>query len=256
MIPSSLPPHTAAPADPTSPSQPSPLKRLVWKPLTWILASVLVVGQWFALPAAWATSLYQLPAAPTEATWVLDEPEVLSRLTAIKLRDELKSIAKDTGTEVRMVIISRVEYGQTIQGFMDELLETWYPTPEQQANKVIVGIDILSNSTAIAVGEGSNPSLDSETVASIASTTLAYPAQDGGRYNQALYATQERLSAILSGQGDPGEPQVASEVLNNVNRTYATAEETEGSNATTIVIVVLVIATVVPMVTYFAYALR
>jgi len=215
-----------------------------------------VLGQWFVLPAAWATSLYQLPAAPTEATWVLDEPEVLSRLTAIQLRDDLKAIAQDTGTEVRMVIIARVEYGQTIQEFMDDLLQTWYPTPAQQVNKVLVGLDVLSNSTAIAVGAGSNPRLDPDTIASIANTTLAYPARDGGRYNQALYDTKQRLGAILAGQPDPGEPQVAEEVLNNVNRTYATAEETEGSNATTIVIVVLVIATVVPMVTYFAYALR
>jgi len=232
------------------------LGRVLGKPLCWLLATVLVLGQWFALPAAWATSLYQLPAAPTEATWVLDEPEVLSRLTAIQLRDDLKAIAQDTGTEVRMVIIARVEYGQTIQEFMDDLLQTWYPTPAQQVNKVLVGLDVLSNSTAIAVGAGSNPRLDPDTIASIANTTLAYPARDGGRYNQALYDTKQRLGAILAGQPDPGEPQVAEEILNNVNRTYATAEETEGSNATTIVIVVLVIATVVPMVTYFAYALR
>lgn len=242
---------------PSPASQPTPQTRpwtaLVLPVLLGLLIPLLSLSPWATLPAQ-ATSIYQLPAAPTEATWVVDEPQVLSRLSAGQIRDDLKAIAQETGTDVRFVIISRVEYGQTIQGFIDELFETWYPTPALQRNKVLVGIDVLSNGTAIRFGD--QVGLDEATAASIANTTLAFPARDGGRYNQALYDTQSRLGAILAGRPDPGEPQIAEETLSNVESTYATAEETQGSNATTIVIVVLVVATVAPMATYLIYALR
>lgn len=107
MIQSLLTSRAPAPVAGTAPATAtvwgSTLGRVLGKPLCWLLATVLVLGQWFALPAAWATSLYQLPAAPTEATWVLDEPEVLSRLTAIQLRDDLKAIAQDTGDRKSVV---------------------------------------------------------------------------------------------------------------------------------------------------------
>lgn len=217
--------------------------------------SLLIVGYGLAQPAL-ATTLYQLPAAPTESTRIVDEPQVLSRLTDTQLRDDLKTIAQTTGIDVRMVVVSRVEYGESMESLMQGLLDTWYPTPELQTNKILVGIDSLSNTTAIVAGDRASQRVGAETLVSIANTTLAYPARDGGRYNQALYDTKERLGKILAGEPDPGEPQLVAETFNNVERTFATPEETQSSNATTIVIVMLVIATVVPMATYLFYALR
>jgi uncharacterized protein len=61
----------------------------------------------------------------------------------------------------------------------------------------------------------------------------------------------DRLVAILSGEPDPGPPVVASNI--QTEGTFATPEETAGSNATIWVIGLLIAATVIPMATYFLY---
>jgi uncharacterized protein len=77
------------------------------------------------------------------------------------------------------------------------------------------------------------------------------PLIDGDKYNQAFSDAKDRLVAVLSGQPDPGAPSLVKSV--DVDRNFATAEETEAtrSNTTTIVVVLLLLATVVPMVTYY-----
>jgi uncharacterized membrane protein YgcG len=59
------------------------------------------------------------------------------------------------------------------------------------------------------------------------------------------------LSTVLAGQPDPGPPQVA-EI--NLESTFASAEETDDRSATLWVVDLLLLATLIPMVTYFWYA--
>ncbi|HEY9837120.1 MAG TPA: hypothetical protein V6D27_09510, partial [Vampirovibrionales bacterium] len=70
-------------------------------------------------------------------------------------------------------------------------------------------------------------------------------------YNQALTDVSDRMIAVLSGQPDPGPPIIDTSL--NIERTFATAEETDSGNATMVVIVLLVLATVIPMATYYFY---
>lgn len=222
------------------------LQRLILPLLLIILVSGLV-----AAPAN-AIGVYQMPKLGVgEPTWVIDKAEVLSRLNEGKLSSNLENLAKKTGTEVRMVTIRRLDYGETPESFTNALFEKWFPTPQEQANQILLVIDTVTNGTAIRTGEAVKSNLSDEIAKSVASETLTVPLRQGNKYNQGLLDASDRLVAVLSGQPDPGPPVVEEKV--EVASTFKSAEETDTKNSTIWVVVILVIATVVPMATYFFY---
>ncbi|MEM8602824.1 MAG: TPM domain-containing protein [Cyanobacteria bacterium P01_H01_bin.121] len=201
---------------------------------------------------AYATGVYDLPIVRAgEPTWVVDDADLISRFNENNVGKDLSDLAAETGTEVRFVIIRRLDYGETIDSLLADLFQTWYPDAETQANQVLVGLDSLTNTTAIQVGETAQAVLDPETATSVIDETMQAPLVNGDRYNQCLLDTTERLVAVLSGLPDPGPPIVQDAI--NADSTFASAEETQDSNATTIVIVLLIAATIIPMLTYFVY---
>lgn len=222
------------------------LQRLILQLLLIILVSGLV-----AAPAN-AIGVYQMPKLGVgEPTWVIDKAEVLSRLNEGTLSSNLENLAKKTGTEVRMVTIRRLDYGETPESFTNALFEKWFPTPQEQANQILLVIDTVTNGTAIRTGEAVKSTLSDEIAKSVASETLTVPLRQGNKYNQGLLDASDRLVAVLSGQPDPGPPVVEEKV--EVASTFKSAEETDTKNSTIWVVVILVIATVVPMATYFFY---
>lgn len=222
------------------------LQRLIFPLLLFIFASSLVIA-----PAN-ATGVYQMPNVRAgEPTWVIDKAEVLSRLNETRLSDTLENLAKKTGKEVRMVTIHRLDYGETIDSFTEALFKKWYPTPQAQANQTLLVIDTVTNTTAIQTGETVKSSMSDDIAESVASETVMVPLRGGNKYNQALLDASNRLVAVLSGEPDPGPPVVEDNV--QVASTFTSAEETDTKNATIWVVVILVIATVVPMATYFFY---
>jgi len=222
------------------------LQRLILQLLLIILASGLV-----ATPAN-AIGVYQMPNVnPGEPTWVIDKAEVLSRLNEGKLSKTLEDLAKKTGNEVRMVTIHRLDYGETPETFTKALFEKWFPTAQAQANQTLLVIDTLTNGTAIQTGETVKSIMPDAIAQSVASETLVVPLRDGNKYNQGLLDASDRLIAVLSGQPDPGPPVVAENV--QVEGTFKSAEETDTKNSTIWVVAILIIATVVPMATYFFY---
>lgn len=197
-----------------------------------------------------ATGVYDLPVISAgEDVWVYDDAEAISRTTEGKLTSMLQDLAKSTGNEVRMVVINRLDYGQTIDSLATELFQTWYPTPESAKNQTLVVVDTLSNKGAIASGEGVTDLLTPDISDSVVKETLPYSLKDL-QYNQALISAGDRLVAVLSGQDDPGAPEIE-EI--KIEGTFTTAEETDDRNATIWTIVLLLLATVIPMVTYFWY---
>jgi len=222
------------------------LQRLILQLLVIILASGLV-----ATPAN-AIGVYQMPNVNAgEPTWVIDKAEVLSRLNEGKLSKTLEDLAKKTGNEVRMVTIHRLDYGETPETFTKALFEKWFPTAQAQANQTLLVIDTLTNGTAIQTGETVKSIMPDAIAQSVASETLVVPLRDGNKYNQGLLDASDRLIAVLSGQPDPGPPVVAENV--QVEGTFKSAEETDTKNSTIWVVAILIIATVVPMATYFFY---
>lgn len=222
------------------------LQRLIFPLLLVAFASWLV-----AAPAN-AIGVYQMPNVRAgEPTWVIDKAEVLSRLNEGRLSNTLDNLAKKTGKEVRMVTIHRLDYGETTDTFTDALFKKWYPTPQAQANQALLVIDTLTNTTAIRTGEAVKSMMAEDIAESVASETVMVPLRDGNKYNQALLDASDRLVAVLSGEPDPGPPVVEEKV--QVAGTFKSAEETDTKNSTIWVVAILIIATVVPMATYFFY---
>jgi uncharacterized protein len=212
-----------------------------------------VMGMLWPLTAE-ATGVYQMPLVSAgEATWVVDDANVLSRLNEGKLSSQFQDLAEATGTEVRLVTIHRLDYGETPESFAADLFEKWFPTPEAQAHQVLVVLDDVTNGVAIQRGEAVATTLTDEIATSVAEDTMGIPLRQGSKYNQAFLGASDRLVAVLSGEADPGPP--AETTSYEIEGTFATAEETEEnrSNATVIVVGFLIAATIIPMATYYFY---
>lgn len=214
------------------------------------MAVVILTNLVGVMPAS-ATGVYQMPSlSPGDHTWVIDQAEVLSRINENKISSELDKLAQ-TGNEVRLVTTRRLDYGETADSFANKLFEKWFPTSEAQANQTLLLIDTLSNSTAIRTGDKAKSLLTDEIAKSVVAETVLAPLRSGDKYNQAFMDASNRLVAVLSGNPDPGPPQIAETV--SVKGTFKNAEETDTGNATIWVIGLLLAATIIPMATYYLY---
>jgi uncharacterized protein len=220
----------------------------------WLLACFVFLGSGLLASAADATGIYQMPQLSAGSpTWIIDDADLLSRLNVGKISDRLATLAADTGTEVRVVTFHRLDYGETPDSFAKALFQKWFPTPEEQANQVVLVLDDVTNGAALQAGPEAATRLTEEIAQSIAAETIAVPLRQGGQYNRAFLNASDRLVAVLSGEADPGPP-VVDESFEIVS-TFSSAEETEENrgNATVIVVGFLIAATVIPMLTYYAY---
>lgn len=212
----------------------------------WLLASLAVAGP------ALATAVYELPPLRAgEPTWVVDKAEVLSRLNEGSISSKLEKLQQETGYEVRLVTIRRLDYGDTAKTYTDKVFETWFPTEEAQANQVLLILDNVTNDAGIRTGAGVKSLLTDEIAESVVSETVQVPLRQGDKYNQALLDASDRLVTVLSGEPDPGPPVVTSTI--QVEGTFKSAEETDTVNSAIIVVVLLLLATVIPMATWWWY---
>ena len=221
------------------------------QPVAAAIAIALIASQIAVLPAL-ATGVYEFPLLSAgDRTWVFDKGEVLSRSSESSITSELDNVEKQTGKEVRFVTIHRLDYGETVATFSDQLFEQWFPTKEDGANQILLVLDTVTNSAAIRTGEGVKSLLPDEIAQSVAGETVQVPLREGNKYNEAFTAAGSRIATVMSGEPDPGAPEVVDNI--QVEGTFKKAEETDQGNATVIVVVLLLLATVIPMVTYFWY---
>ena len=213
--------------------------------LTITLLAILLV----ATPAS-ATGVYEIPNFNPD-TWVIDRGEVLSRSNESQLSNNFADLANKTGNQIRIVTIRRLDYGETVQSFTEALFDKWFPTAEEKANQVLLILDSLTNYSAIVTGDKVKSLLPEDTAESVASETLLVPLRDGNKYNQAFLDVSDRLSQILSGEADPGPPEVNDTV--QVEGTFGKVEGEERSNAVAWIVGLLIAATVIPMATYYIY---
>lgn len=214
-----------------------------------LLATVMLALTVWVMPV-WATAVYEVPR-PAADTWVVDQAEILSRITEGKINTQLRDLAQATDNAVHIVTIRRLDYGDTIDSFTEKLFEAWFPAAETRANQTLLVIDSVTNNTAIRTGATVQTQMADDIATSVAQETVQVPLRQGDRYNQALLDATDRLVAVLSGNPDPGPPVVEQTV--QVEGTFATPEETRDSNAMVWVIVLLAVATIVPMATYYFY---
>jgi uncharacterized protein len=220
----------------------------------WIAAIVSVaIACCIAIAPAQATTIYDLPLPdPAHPARIVDEGDVVSRINEGTIAGTLDQIAEQTGTQIQFVTIHHLNYGDTIETFTEALFEQWFPTPDAKADRVLLVLDVVTNTSAIRVGDRASTNLPAEIAQSVAAETLLVPIRQGDKYNAAFTDASDRLIAVLSGQPDPGPPQVID--TTSTDGTFASAEKTKAgrANYTTIVIVLLIGATVIPMVTYYA----
>ncbi len=221
------------------------------QPLAAAIAIALIASQMAVLPAL-ATGVYEMPMLSAgDRTWVWDKGDVLSRSSESTITSVLDNLETKTGKQVRFVTIHRLDYGETTASFTKQLFEQWFPATEDQTNQILLVLDTVTNSAAIRTGEGVKSLLTDEIAQSVAGETVQVPLREGNKYNEAFTAASDRLATVLSGQPDPGAPEVVDNT--QVEGTFKKAEETDQGNATVIVVVLLLLATVIPMVTYFWY---
>ncbi|BAZ49064.1 TPM domain-containing protein [Nostoc ellipsosporum NOK] len=216
---------------------------------------ISIVGCSLLATPALATGVYQIPnLVAGDTTWVLDEGDVISRINEGKISSALGNLAKETGNEVRFVTVRRLDYGETPESFAKALFEKWFPTKEAQANQTLLVLVTVTNGTEIITGDKVKSLLTDSIAESVASETLGAPLRDGNKYNQAFVDASDRLVAVLSGQPDPGPPEIVDNV--QVEGTFKKAEETDQGNATAWVVGLLIAATIIPMATYYIYQIN
>ncbi len=217
-----------------------------------VVAIALAINLTVIAPAN-ATGVYDMPINPSVDNWVLDDANQITRLNESNLNKDLRKLAAETGQEVRYVTIHRLDYGETTQSFAEQLFARWFPTPEAGANQTVIVLDDVTNNIGIKVGEETAALLSAEIADSITQETMKAPLLKSNSYNRAFDDATVRLAAVLAGEPDPGPP-VMEETI-NVEGTFATAAETEENrtSSTWIVVVLLILATVIPMATYYWY---
>jgi uncharacterized protein len=186
---------------------------------------------------------------------VLDEAHVFSRSSSQEIEKALQTFG-DERVDAKVVTVAKLDYDLTVEKLGDKLLARWDMAPSDQEgagpSRLLLMIDAQTRSTAVVASKGLNGRLPAELLASTADTTMAIPLRSADRYRQATLDAITRLTTVLQGGEDPGEPLIeeAPALASNI----PSKEETESSHAFTWVIVLLVIGTVVPMATWWVFS--
>jgi uncharacterized protein len=223
--------------------------RALWRICVSLLMGVVLTLSIFVGSAS-ATGVYEIPSFQSGTTpWILDQGNALSLIGKSSIEKKLSQLAQKTGTELYFVTIRRFDYGDNAETFTNKLFERWFPTPELQANRGLLLLDTQTNTTGIRTGENIQAVMSNDIAKSVASETALVPIRSGN-YNQGLSDAADRLVTVLSGEPDPGPPQIK---VAEVESNFKKAEETNDSSAGILVIVLVIVASVVPMATYFWY---
>ena len=213
-----------------------------------LLASVLLLGSMGLAPAAWATGVADF-SDQAPATHVIDTADLISRAANTELDRRLESFG-GSELEARLVTLRRLDYGLSLDGLGQGLLQRWSaPNGPQQ---LLLLIESQNNSAAVVASEGLAARLPQELLASTAISTMGLPLREGARYRQASLDALDRLGAVLQGEADPGPPQLQERLPIETN--IPTREETASSNALLWVVVLLVVGTLVPMITWWVFS--
>ena len=229
-----------------------PLRKAGVRLKSLIASTLLLVFAISCLAApAIATGLFDLPNFDADRVWIVDTADAISAANENKLTKTFKELASQTGQEVRMVAIRRLDYGETVDSLAEEIFKDWYPSAEAQANQTLLVLDTLTNNVAIRTGDSAQGLVNADIATSIVDETVGYNIRKGDKYNQAFIDAGDRLVAVLSGQEDPGPPAMEDEI--QIEGTFTKAEDTDQGSATIWVIGFLIVATIIPMATYYWY---
>lgn len=194
--------------------------------------------------------------AQAPSSHVLDEAHVFSRASSQEIEKALQTFGEER-VDAKVVTVAKLDYDLSLERLGNDLLTRWDGASSEQdgtggPSRLLLLIDAQTRSTAVVASKGLNGRLPAELLESTADTTMATPLRSADRYRQATLDAIGRLTTVLQGGEDPGEPLIeeAPALASNI----PSKEETESSHAFTWVIVLLVIGTVVPMATWWVFS--
>lgn len=221
---------------------PAPIRR-------WLQACLLAVV--LLLPIAPATAISATAFSDTiPQERVLDQAGVLSRAASADVTRELESLSAER-VDAHLITLKQLDYGLTLNQLGEDLLQRWQPGSEGTGQLLFL-IDAQTNTAAVVASPSLAGQLSANLLRSTARTTMTAPIRDGARFRQASLDGIQRITAVLQGGEDPGEPTVAQVVTPSSN--VPSREQTESSNGFTWVVVLLVVGTVVPMATWWVFS--
>ena len=183
--------------------------------------------------------------APKEP--VFDEAGIVQRGSIQLFSTAVTNIESKEGVKVRFVFVKNVPYGETPDEYAKELAGEW---GLNEKDVLFVASPKLARA-GVFVGNKAAERLTPEIAESIANETYAVAAGDE-RYSTALLDVSNRLIPVLTGETDPGPPELKS---TEVVQTYKTKKETAGdrNKYVTVVVVILVISVVAPLLQTYWY---
>ena len=221
----------------------------LFKSLQLFIAASLCL--FLAVPAVFALSPQDLPAQPPEKA-VLDSADVLSRAGKNEIEARLNQL-ESSKVDARVITLRKLDYGLSLTGFGEELVERWSNTDNSSERPLILFLEETQNKqAAVVVSAKLSDQLPDALLRSTARTTMSQPMRDGERFRQASMDGIERIAVVLNGGEDPGPPVQIERTTLPTN--IPTVEETSESNAFTWVIVLLVVGTIVPMATWWVFS--
>jgi uncharacterized protein len=235
-----------------SPSRRGPGDQLLAAVTAWVLALALaLLGP---AGAAWALAVGDLPPQPP-ATHVLDTAAVLSRAGSGEIDRLLQAFSADR-VDARLITVNRLDYGLSLDQLGQELIDRWHSSSAEAGGSspplLLLLIDTHTRAASVVAAPALERQLPADLLRSTARTTMAQPLREGERYRQATVDALQRLSTVLEGGEDPGEPVVLEAPV--VESNIPSREETRSSNAFSWVVVLLVVGTLVPMLTWWVFS--
>ena len=214
------------------------------------LPLISIAIAWMLVPTAQALAPTDFPAE-RPALQVLDDADVLSRSSRSELDQRLEAFGGDR-VDARLVTVRRLDYGLSLNGFGEDLIQRWTSGREGEAPLLLLLIETQNKRASVVADPALSTQLPDALLTSTGRSTMAVPLREGDRYRQASLDGLNRLSVVLEGGEDPGPPEEI--VRTTLPTNIPTQEETQSSNATTWIIVLLVLGSIIPMATWWVFS--
>lgn len=213
------------------------------------LSAVLSLGPGVGVSGASEFSVLS-DGPPTEA-FVVDDANVLNRVTKSDLKRLLRDLEDRKGYHINVITLRKITTKPDSFEFADAILEKWYPTLEEGNNKGVVLLVTTQKEGAVTGGPAFTQAVGDKILEAVTAENLPVLATDE-KYNEAIYSTAKRLVAAIDGLEDTGGPTFKE---NKRESNFKSKQETESKRGQFSLVVggLLVIAFVVPMAQYYAY---
>ncbi|KAJ6821470.1 putative serine/threonine-protein kinase [Iris pallida] len=204
-----------------------------------------------SLDSAFASEFDILSQGPPTESYVVDDANVLSRVTKSDLKALMSDLESRKNLHVNFVTVRKLTSKADAFEYADQVLEKWYPTVEEGSNKGVVVLVTSQKEGAITGGPAFVQAVGDTILDATVSENLPVLATEE-KYNEAMVSTAKRLVAAIDGLPDPGGPKFKE---NKRESNFKSKEETEEKRGQFTLVVggLLVIAFVVPMAQYYAY---